>query len=634
MTRRIALLAACLLGLCLSSHAADINDRGEVSAFVDGLVLPLMEANSSPSGAVAIAYRGELVFARGYGYEDMAERRPVDAERTLFRPGSVSKLFTWVAVMQLVEQGRLDLDTDVNDYLEDFQIRDSWPEPVTLRHIMTHTAGFEEGFLGYLIIDDPSRAVPLGEAMARYQPERINPPGAQSAYSNYATALAGHIVAVVSGLSFEDYIDTHIFQPLGMTSSSFEEPLPAALDARMAHSYQFRNGGFVEKPFEIVSSFGPAGGASSTVTDMIRFAEAIRNGGELDGVRILERDTTEQMLSREFSHDDRVMGMALGFYETDYNGFRVLGHGGDTQWFHSTFGIDRDNELSIFASFGGSAGGALRNALTLSFYDEFFPRTEAPPQAPADFAERAGRYTGAYGAWRSNFSKIEKAFGLGGGMTIAAGPDNSLVLTMGEDSKQYVEVESNLFRERNALATIAGGMRPRLLAFQEDDNGEITGFVLDGLPFMSTRRLGMQDTPGFNFTLLGLSMLIFVGVLARRFYQRREVRSWPATDRSAQRAATVTSAVHLFTLLSGVLLLSSIMEQMFVGIPLSFKLWLLLPILSVLCSVWLLVSGVRVWLAGNFEGLMPRLRFTAVVAAGLFMAWFYWYWNILGYRYL
>jgi CubicO group peptidase (beta-lactamase class C family) len=200
--------------------ASNLDDPAAVEALVDGIVVPLMKSNSSPSGTVAIARNGELLLAKGYGFEDIEGQEPVDPYETLFRPGSVSKLFTWVAVMQLVEQGKLDLDTDVNTYLQDFKIKDTFKEPITLRHILT-PAGFEDGALGYLIVDDPARAVPLGEAMERYQPLRVNAPGAQTAYSNYATALAGHIVASISGLSFTDYIEQNIFDPLGMENSSF-----------------------------------------------------------------------------------------------------------------------------------------------------------------------------------------------------------------------------------------------------------------------------------------------------------------------------------------------------------------------------------------------------------------------------
>src|SRR5690606_11857991 len=239
-----------LLGATAGAAPADLDDRAALESFVHGLVGPMMKANSSPSGTVAISLRGELIFEKGYGYQDVETRIPVDPAKTLFRPGSVSKLFTWVSVMQLVEQGKLDLDADVNTYLETFKIREAFDTPITLRNIMTHTAGFEDGGLGYLIIDDPDRIMPLREAMQRYQPDRVNPPGKQTAYSNYATALAGLIVENVSGLPFADYVQQHIFDPLGMERSTFLEPLPEPMAAHMAKSYAVKSDRIVEKPFD------------------------------------------------------------------------------------------------------------------------------------------------------------------------------------------------------------------------------------------------------------------------------------------------------------------------------------------------------------------------------------------------
>ena len=265
LTKKI-LGGACACLLTIGTHGADLEDRAALEGYIDGIVIPLMKNENSPSGTVAISLGGELIFAKGYGFENIENRVPVDPARTLFRPGSVSKLFTWTAVMQLVEQGELDLDTDVNTYLQSFRIKETFDKPITLRHILTHTPGFEDGGLGYLIIDDPEKTISLREAMQRYQPERINPPGVQTAYSNYATALAGLIVENVSGLPFNDYVQQNILDPLGMSNSTFAEPLPAHLADRMATSYKLETGAFDEKPFEIAANFGPAGALSATAT--------------------------------------------------------------------------------------------------------------------------------------------------------------------------------------------------------------------------------------------------------------------------------------------------------------------------------------------------------------------------------
>ena len=624
--------------LMMAAHAmaatSSLDDPAMLEVFVDGVVEPLMKNNNSPSGTVAIMRHGELVFAKGYGFQDVEQQVPVDPFRTLFRPGSTSKLFTWVAVMQQVEQGKLDLDADVNEYLQTFEIEDTFEQPITLRHILTHTPGFEDGALGYLIIDDPEKALPLREAMARYQPLRVNPPGAQTAYSNYATALAGLIVANVSGLEFNDYIRQNIFEPLGMNHSSFVEPLPEPLAADMAVSYATEAGAFLEKPFEIITSFGPAGALSSTSTDMVRFGQAILNGGELDGNRILKRQTVDQMLKRQFTHDHRLMGMGLGFYAGDYQGARVVGHGGDTRYFHSYLGIDQANDMTFFVSFGGPGGSPVRSSFGTALYREFFPRDEQPPVAPEDFTERAARYAGTYGFWRSNFSTIEKALGLAGGVTIAPTQDNTLILSFAGKAKQYAEVENNLFREVSSGVSLVAGISPRLLAFQENEQGEITGFVMEGLPFMSLRKLPGYATPNFNLTLLGLAFLVFLGVLLRRFYQRKQIKSLPAPDRSAIRAAVFASGANWLVLVAGVIVITAIQDSMYSEIPLLLKLWLVLPIIAVLAGIFLLLRTFGVWKGGLLGGTWARLRFTVVTLCALFMVWFYWFWNILGFQYL
>jgi CubicO group peptidase (beta-lactamase class C family) len=622
-----------VLGAGASAAPASLDDAASLEAFIDGVVKPLMATNNSPSGTVAIARNGDVIFAKGYGFEDVDKQIPVVADQTLFRPGSTSKLFTWVSVMQLVEKGKLDLDTDVNTYLKSFQIRDTFKQPITLRRIMTHTAGFEDGGLGYLIIEDPNKAIALREAMKRYQPERVNPPGTHTAYSNYATALAGLIVENVSGEPFVDYVRNHILTPLRMEHSSFVEPLPGSLAEHMAKSYAVKNGRYVEKPFEIVANFAPAGALSATSTDMVRFGQAILNGGELDGQRILKSDTLDLMLTRAFSHDDRLMGMALGFYEEDVNGVRLVGHGGDTEWFHSYIGVDKLHDLTFFVSFGGTGGSAVRSAFTPAFYNEFFPRPEMRPTPPQGFAKRGGKYAGTYAFWRSNFSTIEKAAGLMSAVKVAPTRDDTLLVSFGGSAKQYVEVDKNLFRELDAGFPLIAGISPALVAFQQNDHGEITGFVMDGLPFMSLRRLPFYATPAVNLTLLGLSLLVFLGVVAGRWYQRVAIRQRVPADRAAINAEVGASAANLLVVVTGAIVLSIVKDQLFNEIPLLFKLWLVVPIIATVAGLYIAYRAVVVWRQGALSGTWARMRFTIVTLCALFMCWFYYYWNILGFQY-
>ena len=342
--------------------------RDDVEAWLDGF-FPYALGTADIAGAVVVVVKdGQVLLQKGYGYSDVAARQPVDPALTLFRPGSVSKLFTWTAVMQLVEQGKLDLDADVNGYL-DFKIPDYDGQPVTLRNTMTHTAGFEEQLKG-LMGAEGEEVIPFDAHLKRWVPTRIFAPGTTPAYSNYATALAGHVVARVSGLSFDDYIDQRIFAPLGMQQSTFRQPLPEQFKEHMSKGYELASQ--PPKPFEIVG-VAPAGSLSASGADMARFMIAHLQNGALGTERILRETTAKQMHETALTLQPRVHRMLLGFYEQNYNGRRIIGHGGDTNWFHSNLHLFLDDGVGLYVSLnsGGKAGasGDIHNALFEQFTD-------------------------------------------------------------------------------------------------------------------------------------------------------------------------------------------------------------------------------------------------------------------------
>jgi hypothetical protein len=229
---------------------------------------------------------------------------------------------------------------------------------------------------------------------------------------------------------------------------------------------------------------------------------------------------------------------------------------------------------------------------------------------------------------------IEKALGLANVIQVAPTEDDTLVVSFGGKAKQYAEVEKNLFREMTPGITLAAGINPRLIAFQEDEQGAITGFVLDGLPFMSTRKLPVHATPNFNFTLLGVSLLVLLGVLLRRFFQRATIRSLPAAERSILNTALWAAAAQLGTVVAGAIVLAIVRDSLFSEIPLLFKLWLVLPIVATLVTLYLVYRTYSVWKGRLLASVWARARFMLVTLSALFMCWFYYYWNILGFQYM
>ncbi|WP_165958861.1 serine hydrolase domain-containing protein [Actinomadura sp. KC345] len=314
--RVAVLIAVFLVGLTSLPPTASAADEPpgtpDVRAFMDDLVPRQLTGFRIPGAAVSVVADGRQVLAEGYGQADVEAKRPVEPDRTRFHIDSVSKLITATAVMRLVEQDRLDLNTDVNRYLTEFKIRDTHPgRPVTLAHLLTHTAGFEDPLIGSATTDLPD----LGDHLAAAQPDRVRPPGGVHSYSDYGFELAGYLVQVRAGMPFEEYVEKHVFAPLGMSGTSFATS--AAEGARIqerAAGYSVEDGRMVraDRGYE---NRAPSVGVVSTATDMGRFMLAHLGGGAVGDTRILKRSTVRLMQQRQFGRDLRFPGLSFPFTE-------------------------------------------------------------------------------------------------------------------------------------------------------------------------------------------------------------------------------------------------------------------------------------------------------------------------------
>jgi len=344
--------------------------KADLDAWLDGYMPYALKAGDIPGAVVVVVKDGQPLTMRGFGYSDLKTQKPVDPNLTLFRPGSVSKLFTWTAVMQLVQAGKLDLDKDINAYL-DFKIPPRDGKPITLRNLMTHTPGFAET-AKYLIDFGEKHPKPLGQILARWTPERIYAPGTMPAYSNYGASVAGYIVERVSGEPFNAYVARHIFAPAGMAHSSFEQPLPSALRPLMSKGYE--SGSSDPKPYEVIG-MAPAGALASTGADMGRFMIAHLNH------TLLDPQTSQLMYAPANKPFSALPAMALGFYHEDRNGLNIVGHGGDTVFFHSDLHLFLDKNVGLYISMNSvgknGAAHALREELLQQFADRYYP---APAQ--------------------------------------------------------------------------------------------------------------------------------------------------------------------------------------------------------------------------------------------------------------
>jgi len=497
--------------------------REDVGAWLDGFMPYALETGDIAGAVVVVVKDGQVLFQKGYGYSDLEKRTPVDPETTLFRPGSVSKLFTWTAVMQLVEQGKLDLDADVAKYI-DFQIPARDGKPVTLRQIMTHTTGFEEQIRA-LIIEDPAKIVPLEQALKHWIPARIHAAGATPAYSNYATAIAGYIVQRVSGQPFDEYIAQHIFQPLGMQHSSFTQPLQPELLAKMSKGYEKASSGEA-KPYEFIS-LAPAGSLASTGADMARFMIAHLQDGAFGDARILREETARKMHTTGQASVGTLNRMMLGFYETSINGHRAIAHGGDTQWFHSDLELFLDDGVGIFVSMNSSgregATHHLRGELVRQFADRYFPGT--PAKAAGVSAEdaklHAQQLAGTYESSRRPETTFLSLANLLGGVKAYANPDGTVSVSMDLSAagapRRWRELAPYVWQDVDSTDRMAVDMA----------DGKVTRFAMEPYaPIMVFERLPWWRSPAFLLPLLGVSLFVLlltvlawpVSALVRRYY--------------------------------------------------------------------------------------------------------------------
>ena len=501
----------------------------DVSAFLDG-IMPQQLAREDIAGAViSIVKDGKVIFAKGYGYSDVEKKKPVSPEDTLFRPGSISKLFTWTAVMQLVEQGKLDLDRDVNDYL-DFKIPATYPKPITLRNIMTHTPGFEES-VQELFVADAKDLQPLGPYLKKHLPTRIFPPGTTPAYSNYATAMAGYIVQRVSGQDYFDYIDEHIIKPLGMTHSTFRQPLPDALAPLMSKGYTVASQ--PAKKFEFVEVF-PAGSSSVSAMDMTHLMIAHLQNGKYENVQILKPETAEMMHSRQFANLPDMNAMCLGFYEETRNGHRIIGHAGDTDYFHSDLHLMPDTQLGFFISYNSAGKGEIsaREAVWHAFLDRYFPielKQDSPVSTATSDAEQV---SGHYIVSRRSQDNIFSVLNVVGEMDIDRNDDGTIsakdLKDMNGQPKKFREISSMMFRDVNDQDR---------LAFKKDESGNTVAII--DFPFMVFQKASAWENSGFQLPLLIVSLVVLlltvllwpISALIRRHYGKSLTMS-PAQKRS------------------------------------------------------------------------------------------------------
>ncbi|MBV8052138.1 MAG: serine hydrolase [Acidobacteriaceae bacterium] len=602
-----------------SQQSAPEMTAADVGAFLDGLVPQQLKREDIAGAVVVIVKNGSILFSRGYGFADVKKRVPVSPEGTLFRPGSISKTFTWTAIMQLVEQGKINLDSDVNDYL-DFQIPHTFGRPVTVRNLMTHTPGFEE-VIKDLLVDRPDQLPQLQPFVIAHRPNEIFAPGTIPAYSNYGADLAGYIVQRASGLPFEDYIQKNIFKPLGITHGTFMEPLPDSLKPMMSNGYEVASDD--PKPFELVVPVpAPDGSLSITGTDMAPFMIAHLHNGKYGDIRILQEQTAQTMHTRHFAMDSAVNGMALGFYQENRNGLQIVGHGGDLNYMHSDMHLLLDKDVGFFVSYNSSGKGDLdpRTALWEKFLDRYFPVAAGfqtdPPQTNDSVA---GKYLSSR---RAQTTILRSLWWVLAEPSVSQNADGTIQVDVMKDfagqPKKWRAIGNGQFREVNGQ---------QLLVFKPDASGNLQMITED--PIEIQQRVGWTENKTVVLFALGFAALIFaltllfwpIAALVRRHYKH------PLTLTSTERRLRVLVKISCAVELAALLAFAAFVAYGFSNLngfsdPFDFLIRIIqvIFVIGILAALGMIYSSYRLWRGA--PGFWSTLYTASLVLASAIFLWF------------
>jgi CubicO group peptidase (beta-lactamase class C family)/uncharacterized membrane protein YuzA (DUF378 family) len=614
-----------------SPTALGLTSVQELQAFSDQFFNSEMPKSHIPGAVVSIVKDGKLFFAKGYGYADVEKKIPVDADRTLFRVASLSKLFTATAAMQLYERGLLDLNADVNQYLTTFKLENPFSEPARVAQLMTHTDGTTQRLIG-IAAPTAAKMRPLGEYLADQMPPIVWQPGKLYSYSNHSIALLGYLVERLSGLPFTDYVDKNILQPLKMRRSTFLQPPPPTLAQDLAVGYQYRSSQLNPVPF-LYLNIAPAAALSATATDMAHFMIAHLLKGRYETSRILQEDTARLMHQQHFTQHPKLPGTGYGFRERLENNLRMIEHLGSLRGYSSLLTLIPDRNVGVFIATNSFQG--IHGKFLSQFLDRYFPAAEestpTPPYAMSD--QDLDRFTGTYRDLeypRHTLAKISAPFKL---INIEKGANHTL--TVRRPSLFFMNNQSNL-----RLAPVAPMLFQRvnddaMTAFGMNELGKVA-FAFEPLwaKIGTYERVSWYERIWFQLALIGFCAVVFLSAVVYLIFVRIQRRKREfGSDRRAWQLAGLTSILNLVFLvgLPLSLWLYGIWKLVY-GVPAIVVALLCIPLLTAILSIGLVLFAVLAW--KNQRGSMvSRLHYSLIALAAIVFIPILEYWNLLGFQF-
>lgn len=340
--RRLVFLVVLVVGGCGVNAQETVLPPPSHAALVrklESLIAHEINDKKLPALSIALVDNQKVIWARGFGLADPREKKPATA-RTVYRVGSVSKLFTDLAVMQQVEKGQLDLDAPVSRYLPDFKPSNPFDRPITLRQLMAHRSGLvrESPVGSYFDAAEPSLAKTVASLNAT---ALVYPPQEKTKYSNAGLAVVGRVLEVTQKTPFDDLMRQSLFAPLGLKQSSFRAAHAVKAELAQATMWTYHGREFPAPTWEL--AMPPAGNLYTSVLDLAQLLRCLFD----DGAPLLKKQTLESMYQLQFAQKDDKAGFGLGFQISEFQGRRRIGHGGAVYGFSTDFSALPDEKLGV-----------------------------------------------------------------------------------------------------------------------------------------------------------------------------------------------------------------------------------------------------------------------------------------------
>jgi CubicO group peptidase (beta-lactamase class C family) len=636
-----------LLLAALACHSAGAQSLPNLEAFVDGVVGAYMTREQVAGAQVAVVRNGETLLVKGYGIDSAEPPRAVDPNQSLFRLGSISKTFTWLSIMQLAERGRLQLEDPINDHLPDeLDVPDEgFEQPIRIIDLMNHTAGFEDLLQGLFVAED-APLLSLAEQLRQRRPHRVREPGKLMAYSNYSTALAGAIVAHVTGMDYETYVEQNILVPLGMTHTTFREqyapreglpqPMAAELAARMAQNIEMRQGRWQAVPHEHIVSMAPAGAAVSTAADMARYMLALLDPPRLEAAGVLRTETFAEWRQPSFQSTPGGTMMFHGFFDTPLGvsqplSIQNLSHGGSTLHFRSFLVVVPDlysgrGNIGIFVAANSAPAQRMVFAVPEQILGHYFPLGPTPPfTRHEDMEARVQEYAGQYRSARRSYTQFEKIFSVAA-VQVSATQDGNVTLSLGGPTMRLAPIGHDMFRQPYGDVTIA---------FVRNERGAITHLMT---PLGAGERVGFFTSLQWLMSVLATVSLACCGILIAAALRREPV---PPHSIGERRSAQVVTGTAVAWLLFMALMAAWVLPFTTPETQDRFVYTYPQPMLKFALAVGVVATGlsvlgiatlVPVWRERTWP-IGRRVRHTVAVALFVVLVATLLQWNAIGFRY-